>query len=320
MAKGFAAFKLANTLDDIKIKIPFGKLLSDSYIEKTKLKKILLKVPIEISEINIAGIEGYEVQIPITASILKEKDENYIRTIIDDSINQMIDEECHSFVFPEEIMPYVEDKEIVISNGKGLQFLLLDKVIEKCINLSEKKLKELNFVIIDGQDSLSDFCIDYLYDKVNYLTIVTKRPVYFEETKEFIFEETGLAVEVLEDPLNNYIESDIVINCRKEKNKAFYFYNKKAFLIDFVSDKSEIKNVLLKRKDLQVVDDISLKINKIEYDTKLLQAAIFSQNRIFRSWLMYGYKKDMIDRIEKVLSQFNLEVKDLYQYGKKIIF
>ncbi|MFP4697206.1 MAG: hypothetical protein ACLFMO_00720 [Eubacteriales bacterium] len=320
MNRSFTIFELVETIEDIPIKIPFKMILTKRHIKNKTYKKILKKTPLKKSIINIMGIEGYRVQLPITTDIIKEKDANYIKTIINSSVNDMINEESILFIFPDELIGFVQELEIPIVDGKLIPFLLLDQVIEKCCNVYPKKMKDIHFVLIDGQDTLTNYCIDLIYSKINYLTIITDRASYYNEITEEIFQETGLIVEIIESPLLQKIESDIIINCDNSQNKAFYFFNKNAFLIDFITQKESIRNILIKRKDLRVIDDLSYVVNNESIDSKLLQAIIFSQNRALRSWMLYGYKSHMLDRINRLFSQYNVKISGLYQYGRKIEF
>lgn len=319
MKKSFAVFELSDTLEEIPIKVHFKKILPDHYVEKTYYKKLLIQVPLVIHPFSVLGIEGHKVKLPLTSSIIKEKDENYIKTVLIKSINKMVDEEeTNMFVFPLELDRYLSDVEVLTADGKQLAFLTLNQIVEQCIKRSPKDPKDIHYVIIDGEDNLAKFCSDFLYEKINYLTILTKRPSYFEDYIDEIYNDTGLAIELIQEPLLEDLNSDIIINCSKEKNKAFYFFNKKAFYIDFLSKREEVRNILLKRKDLQVVDNVSYTVDNQEVDAKILEAAIFSQHRILRSWLFYGYKDDMLTSILRNISHYPIELHHLYQYGRRM--
>ncbi|TCK90579.1 hypothetical protein EDC19_2348 [Natranaerovirga hydrolytica] len=318
MEKSFAVLKLTDKFEEIPIKIPFEKILSKDYVYRKKLDKIYSRIPIIKECIEILGVQGYQVQLPLTKDIIKEKGVNYTKRIVDETLDDLTTCGCNAFIMPDEIIEIGREKEVLLSNGKALSFLLMEEIVEKILEVKNLTYKDTKFVLVDGNESVTDYCLDILYDKINYLSIITPRPEYFNEKSEKILEETGLILSILEEPIIDTLESDIVINCSNSQSKAFYFFNKKTVLVDFISEKKHIKNILLKRKDIRLIDEVGVSIHDERYKMDVLQGVVFSQNRVLRSWSVYGYNNEMFDRIKRSLNQYNIQINDLYEYGHKI--
>lgn len=304
MQKKFTCFNFAESLNDI----PFSMFLK-KYRKINSIKKVLLKkVPLKLSIIKMFDVEGFIVQLPLTYDIFYDKDEYFIKNILKESTNLMQDENSIIFIYPHELLPYVVDFNVLVTDNKAIPFFFMNQIIEKCIRYTKKPQKDLHFVIIDGADTLSQYCIDLIYKNINYLTIVTNRREYFEDKINEIFKETGLIVELVTESLQKRLESDIIINCSKENNKNFYYFNKQSIIIDFISSSQQIRNIMIKRKDIIVIDSISLKINGELIDTVLAQAAILTDNRILRRWVFHGYSNDMLDKILQAINHYDFSI------------
>ena len=312
MGKKFAWFKLVDSLDDIPLKIMFKKYRQESYLKK----KIIKELPLDIEPIQVFDTNGLIVKLPITESIINEKDEEYINTVVEKSTTTMIEEDCITFIYPEPIKQYAKDLNVYYNDKNLVPIFVIEQIIDRCIKKSSSPLKELHFVLIDGENSLIEYCLELIYRKINYLTIVTDRPEYFYSISTEIFESTGLIIEYCTFPLTNTITSDIVINCSFETNKIFYYLNKNAFYIDVLTNKENMRNILLKRNDLRVIDNASIKMNKELINWELCQAAIIANNRSIRRWISSGYKNIEVNNFIKISSQNSLELERLYQYGR----
>ena len=56
--------------------------------------------------------------------------------------------------------------------------------------------KQVSMVLIDGGDSRTDYFLYEFLETLNYLTIITERPAYFEGLQERAFQELGLLIDL----------------------------------------------------------------------------------------------------------------------------
>lgn len=57
--------------------------------------------------------------------------------------------------------------------------------------------KQINLVLIDGEDARIDYFLYEFLEELNYLTIITERKAYFESLQERAFQELGLLIDLI---------------------------------------------------------------------------------------------------------------------------
>ncbi|GMQ57882.1 hypothetical protein AN1V17_22770 [Vallitalea sediminicola] len=274
------------------------------------------KLPLNISEIDYLGNVGLDIKLPITEEEIT--DVEYIKAIIDEFNKRHLIYNINSLVISKELKDYRDEFESIIANEKAIQFLYMDKIIKKIINLINKELKEMNFVIIDGDNSKTRFIIDHLYQGINSLTIVTSKPEVFEERVEEIYNETGLAVGLTNYNVNQEIASDIIINCSSDKDKIFYSFDEGSYIIDFISEDDKVRNILIKRNDINMITDVDMYVDGHLMSKELFHGILLNENRLLRSMFLYGYKTNMCDRLSKIKSKYHVRIGNIYQRGEEL--
>ncbi|MCT4543378.1 MAG: hypothetical protein N4A63_07535 [Vallitalea sp.] len=312
MFKKYAIIRANKELEDISFRNPFIRYFPNKMIRKYIMKKF----PLDISEVKYLDNVGLDIKLPI---IEKEiEDEWYIRKIIQLFNSRMLIYNINTIIVSKELGNFKHEFESLIADEKAIQFLYIDKVIEKITNCINKELKDMNFVIIDGDNSKTRYIIDQIYHGINSLTIVTSKPQIFEDRVEEIFNETGLAIAITNNSINQDISSDIVINCNKEQDKIFYCFEEDSYIIDFISSDDKIKNIIIKRSDINIVTGIDMYVDNRLISKELFHGILLNENRLLRSMYLYGYKTNMCDRLNKIKSKYHLTIGKIYQRSQQL--
>lgn len=313
MYKKYAVVGCNTELRDIHLRNPFIKL----FPQKVLRNYIINKFPLDIDKMEYLDNEGLDIKLPIIESEIN--DYEYIRYIIEEFNNRLSFYDINTLIISKELNNYRQDFKSIIADEKAVSFLYIDKVIQKIINLKNKELKNMNFVILDGDNSKARFIIDYIYEKINSLTIVTEKPEIFEEQIDEIYEETGLAIGITNYNVNQKIVSDIIINCNSKKDKIFYSFDEGSYIIDFISDEDKIRNILIKREDINIITNVDIYINDHLINKELFHGILLNENRQLRSMFLYGYKTTMFDKISKLKEKYDVRIGNLYQRDKELL-
>ncbi|MCT4599161.1 MAG: hypothetical protein N4A50_14935 [Vallitalea sp.] len=312
MYKNYAIISCSEDMQQIKFTNPLIKYYPNKYI----MKYILKKLPLNVSEVDYLDNKGLEIKLPILPSIFNE--EEYIKAIIEEFNDKLLIYNINVIILSKELQNYRNDFKCLIADEKHVQFLYINKVIEQVINLIHKELKDMNFVIIDGDNSKTRYIIDNIYKDINSLTVITSHPESYEEIVEEIYDDTGLAVQITNYNVNQNISSDIIINCNQDNDKVFYCFSEGSYIIDFVSDENKIRNIMIKRSDINIVTNIDMYVNNHLISKDLFHGVLLNENRIIRSIYLYGYRDTMFDRLNTIKNKYNITIGKMYQRGEEI--
>jgi hypothetical protein len=312
MYKNYAMISCSENMQQIKFSNPLIKYYPNKYI----MKYILKKLPLNVSEVDYLDNKGLEIKLPILPSIFNE--EEYIKAIIEEFNDKLLIYNINVIILSKELQNYRNDFKCLIADEKHVQFLYINKVIEQVINLIAKELKDMNFVIIDGDNSKTRYIIDNIYKDINSLTVITSHPESYEEIVEEIYDDTGLAVQITNYNVNQNISSDIIINCNQDNDKVFYCFSEGSYIIDFVSNENKIRNMMIKRSDINIVTNIDMYVNNHLISKDLFHGVLLNENRIIRSIYLYGYRDTMFDRLNTIKNKYNITIGKMYQRGEEI--
>lgn len=312
MYKKYAIISCSENIQEIKFSNPLIKYFPNKYI----IKYILKKLPLNISQVKYLDNTGLEIKLPIVPSMYNN--EEYIRAIIEEFNDRLLIYNINVIILSNQLLNYRNDFKCLIADEKHVQFLYINKVIKKVTNLVDKELKDMNFVIIDGDNSRTRYIIDTIYKDINSLTVITSHPETYEEIVEEIYEDTGLAVQITNYNVNQHISSDIIINCNEDNNKVFYCFSEGSYIIDFISNNNQIRNMMIKRSDINIITNIDMYVDNHLISKDLFHGVLLNENRIIRSIYLYGYRDTMFDRLNTILNKYNVTVDKIYQRGEEI--
>ncbi|QUI21561.1 hypothetical protein HZI73_04295 [Vallitalea pronyensis] len=313
MYKKYAVLRCASDIHDLPLRNPLMRYMP----KKMRRGHILKRLPAFASEVNHLDLTGLDITLPIMEEELCH--EQYVKDVISEWNQKAMLYNINATVLSKELRPFRDTFNGLIADKNHIQFLYMDAVIEEIIKRSHKELKDMNFVLIDGDNSRTTYIMNQIYDHINNLTIITSQPEHFEKSIEAIYEETGLAVWITNYNITQRIPSDIIINCSQHSNKVFYCFDEGSYMIDFISDDDKIKNILIKRSDIHLVTEVDMLVESRLMNKELFHGILLNENRILRSMYMYGYKSTMFEKVSQILGKYQVEIGKLYQRGETII-
>ncbi len=314
MFKKLAIIKCMETLNDIPYNFPLFKYLPIKYIHKI----LRNKVPYQIDSTAVLDKEIVEIYLPIITSINQLKSEDYIKTVIDHFNSKALKENISVAVLSKELMPYKAYFDMLIADEKEVQYLYVDKIIEQLVTHLPLDKKSIHYAVIDDEEQKAHYVLEYLQN-VNHLTIMTSNQEAYQNSIEAIYDHTGLAIQMADKSVNQQIDSDIIVNCCKKRDKMFYCFKEGAIIIDVMSDKEKIFDILSKRDTLKVINRVDVYYQQQLISPSLLHGLLLYENRFIRNMYSYGYKAKMKDKIAKIKESYPIEIGSLYQINERII-
>lgn len=128
--------------------------------------------------------------------------------------------------------------------------------------------KQVSMVLIDGDDSRTDYFLYEFLEELNYLTIVTDRRKYFESLQERAFQELGLLIDLVLPWEEKNIRGNLVWDFTDQMQKTDCYPEQS---VCFLPHKKEwkIRELL---KDCPVISAVSLK--EVEIGEACISAAL----------------------------------------------
>ncbi len=313
MYKEYAVLRCAVDIHDL----PLGNPLIRYMPKKMRRDHVLKRLPLSVSQVNHLNHTGLDITLPIMEEDLLNPE--YVKEVIHEWNQKAMLYNVNATILSKELRPFSEDFNGLIASKTSVQFLYMNAVIEKIVERSHKELKDVNFVLIDGDNSRTTFIMNQIYDHINNLTIITSRPEQFEESIEEIYQETGLAVWVTNYNITQKIPGDIIINCSPNQDKVFYCFDEGSYMIDFISEDDKIKNIIIKRDDIHIVTEVDMHVEHRPINKELFHGVLLNENRILRSMDLYGYRSTMFTKVQQIISKYQVEIGKMYQREGTII-
>lgn len=303
----FAHIKCADKLENIYIKSKIMKILpkyfKDKYIIKTN--------PFILDEIQYLNTGGYEIVLPF---IKEEIDSFKAITIFNDTLSKL--EDLSVTVASTDIKIQDFNSKILFMEGKNILAFFMLQAIKKALKFLERDLKYTEVLIIDDKNSDNTYnIIDAIYSELNYLTVFTERADYFTEYAKKIYADTGLNLQILEQNKSAIKDADLIINLSSNINLD-YFYKRGAIYFDLCNNSEKTVEILRKREDLNIIDDLIMSYNNSSIDNSLLETVLYIKYEYFKDFVVSKqYNKSLISNIIK---SNNLNIIAFSQYGNII--
>lgn len=307
----FAYLKCAERKEDIFIKSKFLKLLPQYF----KNKYIIKTNPFIINKIEYLDVEGFEIILPL---IKEELVGPKSQIIIKDTLFKL--EEMGVITALTDIELSQTESKIIFMNGKSLIEFFIFFSIKKVLKFTGKDIKYIEIIIIDNGDDNSTYnMIDAIYEEINYLSIFTNRPEYFEEYSEKIFCDTGLNLQIIEQNKSALREADIIINLSSSNEFNFdYFYKRGSIYIELSNNKEKTLEILRKRQDINIIDDIVISCDNKSIKNSLLEALLFIKSEFFRNFINCNEYPENKIIVNDIFKSYNLNIVGFCQYGNFI--
>lgn len=287
----FAHIKCADKVENIYVKSKLIKILpkyfKDKYIIKTN--------PFILNEIQYLNTGGYEIVLPF---IKEEIDSFKAITIFNDTLAKL--EDLSVTVASTDIKIQDFDSKILFMEGKNILAFFMPQAIKKALKFLERDLKYTEVLIIDDKNSDNTYnIIDAIYSELNYLTVFTERADYFTEYAKKIYADTGLNLQILEQNKSAIKDADLIINLSSNINLD-YFYKRGAIYFDLCNNSEKTVEILRKRDDLNIIDDLIMSYNNSSIDNSLLETVLYIKYEYFKDFVVSKqYNKSLIYNIIK---------------------
>lgn len=287
----FAYIKCADKVENIYVKSKLIKILpkyfKDKYIIKTN--------PFILNEIQYLNTGGYEIVLPF---IKEEIDSFKAITIFNDTLSKL--EDLSVTVASTDIKIQDFDSKILFMEGKNILTFFMPQAIKKALKFLERDLKYTEVLIIDDKNSDNTYnIIDAIYSELNYLTVFTERADYFTEYAKKIYADTGLNLQILEQNKSAIKDADLIINLSSNINLD-YFYKRGAIYFDLCNNSEKTVEILRKRDDLNIIDDLIMSYNNSSIDNSLLETVLYIKYEYFKDFVVSKqYNKSLISNIIK---------------------
>lgn len=287
----FAYIKCVDKLEDIYIKSKIMRILpkyfKDKYIIKTN--------PFILNEIQYLNTGGYEIVLPF---IKEEIDSFKAITIFNDTLAKL--EDLNVTVASTNIKIQDFDSKILFMEGKNILAFFILQAIKKALKFLERDLKYTEVLIIDDKNNDNTYnIIDAIYSELNYLTIFTERADYFTEYAKKIYADTGLNLQILEQNKSAIKDADLIINLSSNINLD-YFYKRGAIYFDLCNNSEKTVEILRKREDLNIIDDLIMSYNNSSISNSLLETILYIKYEYFKDFVVSKqYNKSLIYNIIK---------------------
>ncbi|HOQ16513.1 MAG TPA: hypothetical protein PLC16_02830 [Defluviitaleaceae bacterium] len=310
--KKFAYLKWAKNWEEIFNQMPWLKIFPSFLRENV----IIHFCPLKLKERWIMDLPGFEVILPFTAEQVNKK----AVQVIQDYINKVIERlktEGVKIICPPKGHSHEIDFSILEAKGQYVISLLIFEAIKKLSEKLEKPLKYIEITIIDGQNLRTDLVLNILYPELNYLSILTDKTESFREKAVDIYEDVGLNLQIISYNKKTVLEnSDIIIDCRDVYHSSFYYCKKNAIYIYIGGYKEMVRDILLKRKDLKIIDNVSLVLKNESYCADFCEMLWYLSKTWFKNILSGNYDLALLQKVIKEIRKEGWVIGEFYQYGR----
>lgn len=249
--------------------------------KKRRFSYLFRHLPYESRKMEVLGKTGFSIELPFTKEQLKDRDEKMLSDIlyrlqVETGVSYVALENSLQKIFPFEW----------VCDGKNLPLYMVEKIIDEIGNREKISKKNMNIVILAGDDIYTGFLLEGLGKIYNYISLVAENEAIYLDKLNRLYEEYGLAVSFFEKKnirqRGSVPEGNIYIDLTGKDNGFCRLLPKNAKVLDLLGEK-DVKYYQGKREDVKVYNSFSFGKEK-EIPSGLIQAALGQES----SWLMKG--------------------------------
>ncbi len=201
------------------------------------------------------NVENEGIQMPMTYTMYRQMPDKVRRNIFQKIEKKLLKRDITHVILPK-LMGICPFETIEVCRGNWIKPFFVKDMIdfiaqEKIIN---KPLKDLEIILLDGNEKDVHMMVDLIYPHINYLTIITKEPERFEKQVENAFEDVGLNIQLLSYNKEAISQGDIIIDTHYDDPSVIRFCKKNSVYLDF-GNHSEKTAMLLERENGSLVID-----------------------------------------------------------------
>ncbi len=302
----FAMIEFVNELSEVPIKFNVLKK-APSFILDWYIKKFN---PFTMEKIEMFEAEGFTVKLPITKPIA-ESDLDYFADIYNRTLNCLADYDVEIVLPPRNFKIVDSGFKVERAQAQTVFPFFIMQAINKSLKIFKKDIKTAELVIIDGNRNLTLNLLDNIYPHVNFLTVITNSEDIssYDRTAEEILDDTGLNLNVSGYNKTVLTNADIIINTSEENEKFDHYYKRGA--IYFELSKSNCIDLLSKREDMLIIDDLRLKLGTEFLSLEELDCWLHIKCREYRALKNRAYESYLMKRVFEFANGTGFEISSL---------
>lgn len=269
---------------------------------------LLKKLPIKQEEVFYLNEPGLRIFLPFTKEDIKEKQD-----LVKRFTNKLAQKLVCNYLFAEKgLREYIELPYIGCS--WLLNYILFPEILEKIVKTYQIDCKNMKLVLMDSSDSRMEYLLELLLPHLNYLTIITDRPEFFDHFIEYAFHNTGLVVEVITKPITDTLSGDFIIYLGvSEENsgadKLYYKFEKNAVVLLLDTEKLSAEHIHSRRKDLKIIYDYYITIQDERINKELVSEILCGLNWRVKAFAEHKGHIHYINEVEEIKKRYKIELK-----------
>lgn len=287
----------ANTANDIALPSML-EMLPGKWGEYIRRWYLFKNLPVDRQELKILDVRGQKLILPYTYESLKAFGKEEITNILNRIIMR---EDVQNIVVEKKLEPYLDESLLI--DGRLTHYLLIREGINWAMRKHGIDAKNFNPIVMDSGDSDTEYVLSQIGQDLNFLTIVTRRPAFFEPYAEETYAKTGLMASILEKPLYGELTGNVVLDLCMDEDKDYQYYPRHAIVLDLTGSSKKRRDILAKRKDISYYNRFDVAVDGKVIDGRLLQAVICGEC----TWL----SKCELESMRREIQDFPLKIRRL---------
>lgn len=268
------------------------------------------RIPVSIKDITYLGIEGQEIQLPFSMAELRELEDDYIKGMIEKLVERY---EIHYLYMEPNLLKHFRtiDELMVPSYHNLLLYILLPKIFPLVLEKKNINKKDMRLVIIDSGDRKIEYILELLIWELNYLTIITDRPEYFNGFVDIIYDNTGLVIELLTNDNREEIHGEVIIDMSKDYQKCYMYFDKDAVILDLESNIKKRQYLYSRKRELVIFNDVILHSRRQVVDNGLFSLILLSRSRLLRDFTDDKNRDYVKNKLFDLCEEFHIDIEKL---------
>lgn len=308
MNKKFAYLEYVQSKKDIPVKLNIirkSEKLLEWYVKKFN--------PVILKDVKIIGVDGYCIILPVINEEEKANIEK-VKYIVNETINMLLDYDINIILLPKSY-PFQISQSIEEATGKYVFALFIMSAINKILKIMKKDIRTAEFLIINGNNQLTEFIIDNIYSEINYLSLMTDDESFefFKDKALRVFDDTGLNMQIIKKNKSIAETVDIIINTSDMDFKLDYFFKRQSIFFDLSFNIKRFEELVRKRNDMIVINDLRLSYNDEILSTQKFELPLFCSCEDYRNIILKGYEKERGEKALAFVRDMDIKLVSFYQ-------
>lgn len=277
------------------------KSFSERYFNKM-YKKLSCKEKI----IEVMHVCGLQIELPFIREQMAEISHDFLERYIKKVMEQYDFTSCY---LDRDL--YFMRSRIRTSKAWIFKYMLFPEGVRRLFDTYAIPEKEARYVLVDGGNQKIEMVLQCLIPEANYMTIVTRRPEFFQNAVDEVFSETGLLIQVLTHPITETIHGNVVVFLGGSPVSLYSRLEPGAYVIDLGLTDQKLEYILSRRKDLTILYDF-----EIDFQGEIVEKELAAEVITRDSWKLKQFmEKEGIslapDELNQLSKEYQMSVKSL---------